>query len=188
MLMMIRIRFTSPFLNPISQDTDRSSLSLQWTNSKKNQWQSCGCDFLPNVSNMCSSIPIYSICNPTFFLTMSNAALLSSAISTPTSCEPGELHVTSSIVPHLRHNSCIRVRVRVAFRCEMCYAQTHTVFVVKGKKEDDGGSATMASTIPYTVMEGFTHIYAKLNVYLHPFCAANVQQGVREIMNSLLLR
>jgi hypothetical protein len=70
----------------------------------------------------------------------------------------------------------------------MCYAQTHTVFVVKGKKEDDGGSTTMASTIPYTVMEGFTHIYAKLSVYLHPSRAANVQQGVREIMNSLLLR
>jgi hypothetical protein len=35
MLMMIQIRFTSPFLNPISQDTDQSSLSLQWTNSKK---------------------------------------------------------------------------------------------------------------------------------------------------------
>jgi len=46
----------------------------------------------------------------------------------------------------------------------------------------------MASTIPYTVMEGFTHIYAKLSVYLHPSRAANVQQGVREIMNSLLLR
>jgi hypothetical protein len=35
MLMMIQIRFTSPFLNPISQDTDQSSLSLQWTNFKK---------------------------------------------------------------------------------------------------------------------------------------------------------
>jgi hypothetical protein len=34
------------------------------------------------------------------YLLMTNAALLSSAISTPTSCEPGELHVTSSIVPH----------------------------------------------------------------------------------------
>jgi hypothetical protein len=59
------------------------------------------------------------------YLLMSNAALLSSAISTPTLCEPGELHVTSSI-PHLRHNSCIRVRVRVAFWCEMCYAQTQS--------------------------------------------------------------
>ncbi len=35
MLMLIHIRFTSPFLNPISQDTDQSSLSLQWTNSTK---------------------------------------------------------------------------------------------------------------------------------------------------------
>jgi hypothetical protein len=59
---------------------------------------------------------------------------------------------------------------------------------VKEEKEDDRGSATMASTIPYTVMEGFIHIYAKLSVYLHPSLAANVQQGVREIMNSLLLR
>jgi hypothetical protein len=75
MLMMIHIRFTSPFLNPISQDTDQSSLSLQWTNSKKNQWQSCGCDFLPNFSNMSSSIPIYSICNPTFFLTLNSFAI-----------------------------------------------------------------------------------------------------------------
>jgi hypothetical protein len=57
------------------------------------------------------------------YLLMSNAALLSSAISTPTLCEPGELHVTSSI-PYLRHNSCIRVRV--AFWCEMCYAQTQS--------------------------------------------------------------
>jgi hypothetical protein len=70
----------------------------------------------------------------------------------------------------------------------MCYARIHKAFVVKGKKKDDGVSATMASTIPYTVMEGFTHIYAKLSVYLHPSRAANVQQGVREIMNSLLLR
>jgi hypothetical protein len=45
---------------------------------------------------------------------------------------------------------------------------------VKEEKEDDGGSATMASTIPYTVMEGFIHIYAKLSVYLHPSRAANV--------------
>jgi hypothetical protein len=36
----------------------------------------------------------------------------------------------------------------------------------------------MASTIPCTVMEGFTHIYAKLSVYSHPSRAANVQQGV----------
>lgn len=69
-----------------------------------------------------------------------------------------------------------------------CVTHRHRVFVVKEEKEDDGGSATMASTIPYTVMEGFTHIYAKLSVYLHPSRAANVQQGVREIMNSLLLR
>ncbi|KAH8951588.1 hypothetical protein BDL97_09G035800 [Sphagnum fallax] len=69
-----------------------------------------------------------------------------------------------------------------------CVTQTHKVFVVKEEKEEDGGSATMASTIPYTVMEGFIHIYAKLSVYLHPSRAANVQQGVREIMNSLLLR
>ncbi len=70
-----------------------------------------------------------------------------------------------------------------------CVTHRHTeFFLVKGKKEDDGGSATMASTITYTVMEGFTHIYAKLSVYLHPSRAANVQQGVREIMNSLLLR
>ncbi|CAK9212190.1 unnamed protein product [Sphagnum troendelagicum] len=68
-----------------------------------------------------------------------------------------------------------------------CVTHRHRVFVVE-EKEDDGGSATMASTIPYTVMEGFTHIYAKLSVYLHPSRAANVQQGVREIMNSLLLR
>ncbi|CAK9213828.1 unnamed protein product [Sphagnum troendelagicum] len=46
----------------------------------------------------------------------------------------------------------------------------------------------MASAIPYTVMEGFIHIYAKLSVYLHPSRVANVQQGVHEIMNSLLLR
>jgi len=64
----------------------------------------------------------------------------------------------------------------------------HRVFVVKEEKEDDGGSATMASTIPYTIIAGFTHIYAKLSVYLHPSRAANVQQGVREIINSLLLR
>ncbi len=69
-----------------------------------------------------------------------------------------------------------------------CVTHRHRVFVVKDEKEDDGGSATMASTIPYAVMEGFTHIYAKLSVYLHPSRAANVQQGVREIMNSLLLR
>jgi hypothetical protein len=29
---------------------------------------------------------------------------------------------------------------------------------VKEEKEDDGGSATMASAIPYAVMEGFIHI------------------------------
>ncbi len=69
-----------------------------------------------------------------------------------------------------------------------CVTHRHRVFVVKEEKEDDGGSAIMASTIPYTVMEGFTHIYAKLSVYLHPSRAANVQQGVREIINSLLLR
>jgi hypothetical protein len=39
-----------------------------------------------------------------------------------------------------------------------CVTQTHKVFVVKEEKEDDGGSATMASAIPYTVMEGFIHI------------------------------
>ncbi len=69
-----------------------------------------------------------------------------------------------------------------------CVTHRHRVFVVKEEKEDDGGSAIMASTIPYTVMEGFTHIYAKLSVYLHPSRPANVQQGVREIINSLLLR
>ncbi len=69
-----------------------------------------------------------------------------------------------------------------------CVTHRHRVFVVKEEKEDDGGSAIMASTIPYTGMEGFTHIYAKLSVYLHPSRAANVQQGVREIINSLLLR